>query len=58
MEVEDIILSPEAISRAVYMVKREEYLKRHIYDIYKGKDGKWYTYLPDETKKFGRRKAP
>ena len=57
MEVEDIILSPEAISRVVCMVKREEYLKRHVYDIYKGKDGKWYTYLPDETKRFGRRQV-
>ena len=57
MEVEDIILSPEAISRAISMVKREEFLKRHKYNIYKGRDGFWYTYLPDETKKFKRRQV-
>ena len=55
MEVEDIILSPEAISRAISMIKREEYLRKHKYDIYKGRDGDWYTYLPDDTKKYKRR---
>lgn len=57
MAVEDIILTPEVISRVINMIKREEYLKRHNYDIYKGRDGKWYTYLPDETKKFKRRQV-
>ena len=51
---ENIILSPEAISRALSMIKREEYLKKHRYEIYQGKDGKWYTYLPDKDR--GRRK--
>ena len=55
MGVEDIILSPEAISRAISMIKREEYLRKHKYDIYKGRNGDWYTYLPDDTKKYKRR---
>lgn len=29
------------------MNKREDLLKKHPYKIYQGKDGKWYTYLPD-----------
>ena len=36
-------------------MKREELLKKHQYKIWQGKDGKWYTYLPDESKKDGRR---
>lgn len=34
-------------------MKREELLKKHPYKTWQGKDGKWYTYLPDEEK--GRR---
>ena len=34
-------------------MKREELLKKHPYKTWQGKDGKWYTYLPDEKK--GRR---
>lgn len=31
-------------------MKREELLSKHPYKIYQGKDGKWYTYLPNEKK--------
>lgn len=31
-------------------MKREKILKRHPYKIWEGKDGKWYTYLPNEEK--------
>lgn len=30
------------------MKTRAEYLSKHEYKIWQGKDGKWYTYLPDE----------
>ncbi len=36
-------------------MKREELLKKHQYKIWQGKDGKWYTYLSDESKKDKRR---
>ena len=36
------------------MKERERLLKEHIYSIWKGKDGKWYTYLPDKAKKRGK----
>lgn len=55
MRVEDIILNSEGISKAINMARREEFLKRHKYSIYNGCDGKWYTYLPDDTKKYKRR---
>ena len=32
------------------MSKKQKYLAMHNYDIYQGKDGEWYTYLPDENK--------
>lgn len=32
------------------MQKRKEYIDKHPYKIWKGKDGKWYSYLPDEKK--------
>ena len=38
------------------MKKEEYYLSLHKYEIYQGKDGKWYTYLPDSRQKQGRRK--
>ena len=35
--------------------KRKKYLEMHKYSVYEGKDGKWYTTLPDAEK--GRRKV-
>lgn len=31
-------------------MKRKELLEKHPYKIWQGKDGKWYTYLPDDKK--------
>ena len=38
------------VQEQVEMNKREEILERHPYDIWKGKDGNWHTYLPDKEK--------
>ena len=35
--------------------QREKYLNKHPYSTYQGKDGKWYTTLPDKEK--GRKKV-
>lgn len=43
------------VQNSMEAMKREELLKQHPYKIWQGKDGKWYTYLPDEGKKDGRR---
>lgn len=38
------------VQEQIEMKKREELLERHPYKIWEGKDGKWYTYLPDRKK--------
>lgn len=48
--VENGILDLALVENIIEMQKKEEYLKKHPYKIYEGKDGKWYTYLPDEKK--------
>lgn len=35
------------VQEQIEMNKRKELLDKHPYKIWKGKDGKWYTYLPD-----------
>lgn len=51
--VENGIIDTALLQEKIEMQKREEYLKKHPYDIWQGTDGKWRTYLPDEIK--GRR---
>lgn len=53
----DGIINVEDVQRGLAMKKDERYLALHQYEIYEGKDGKWYTYLPDRTQKQGRRKV-
>lgn len=48
--LENGILDLSYVQEKVEMNKREELLKKHPYKIWEGKDGKWYTYLPDEKK--------
>ena len=38
------------VQEEVEMNKRKELLEKHPYKIWNGKDGKWYTYLPDPEK--------
>lgn len=38
------------VQEKINMEKRNELLEKHPYKIWEGKDGKWYTYLPDEKK--------
>lgn len=39
------MLDITAITTMITMKKREEILKRHEYRVWKGKNGRWYTYL-------------
>lgn len=50
------IINVEDVQQVLNMKKEEYYLSLHKYEMYKGKDGKWYTYLPDKTQNHGRRK--
>lgn len=40
---------------AMKQIKREQYLKKHSYTIWEGGNGRWYTYVSDETTAKGRK---
>ncbi len=44
------IIDIEDVQEKIEMREREELLSKHPYKIWEGKDGKWYTYLPDKEK--------
>lgn len=44
------IINLDDIRINIENMKREELLKKHCFNIWQGKNGKWYTYLPDEEK--------
>ncbi len=55
---DDIIKSTDARNEFIMedIQRREkEILKKHKYSVWQGKDGSWYTYIPDESKKSRRR---
>lgn len=43
----DGMIDLNTIRQKFEMNEREKYLKRHNSKIWQGKDGKWYTYVPD-----------
>lgn len=45
--LENDMIEISYVQEKIEMKKREALLKKHPYEIWKGKDGKWYTYLPD-----------
>lgn len=45
--VEHGMIDTKLVQEQVEMQKRKELLEKHPYKIYQGKDGIWYTYLPD-----------
>lgn len=53
--LENGMIDMSYIQEQIEMKKREELLARHPYQIWEGKDGKWRTYITDETKQNGRR---
>lgn len=38
------------VQNSVEAMKKKELLEKHPYKIWQGKDGKWYTYMPDEKR--------
>ena len=48
--VENGIIDADAIRKQIEMKEREQLLAKHTYEIWKGKNNKWYTYLPDKEK--------
>jgi integrase len=53
--LENDIISRDDIQKRIEMNERKKYLKEHAYEIWQGKDSKWYTYLPSETASNGRK---
>lgn len=47
--LENDMIDLSYIQEQVEMKKREKYLKMHPYNVWKGKNGKWYTYLPNDN---------
>lgn len=45
------MINVSCIEEQINMNKRKELLEKHPYKIWKGSDGKYHTYLPDEDKK-------
>ena len=43
------------VQNSMEEMKRNQLLEKHPYKIWEGNDGKWRTYLPDDSKKDGRR---
>lgn len=48
--IENGMIDAAYVRDMIEMQKRKEILEKHPYKIWEGKDGKWYTYLPDEEK--------
>lgn len=48
--IENGIINLSHIQETVEMNKRKELLEKHPYKIWKGKDGRYYTYLPNPNK--------
>lgn len=44
------IINLSDVQNSIEAMKRKELLEKHPYKIWEGKDGKWYTYLPDDKK--------
>lgn len=50
------IINLDEVSDRVYEMKNKKFLERHPYKISKNRDGRYSSYLPDETKPNNRRK--
>lgn len=53
--VENGIIDIGDVQNAMTKKHREALLKQHPFDIYRGKDGRYRTYVKDETNGYGRR---
>ena len=47
---DDGILDLSQLQESIAMKKRKDMLEKHPYSLWEGKNGKWYTYLPDKQK--------
>ena len=52
--VKNGIIDQRGVEIEMRNARRKSLLAQHNYTVYQGKDGRWYSYLPDEDK--GRKK--
>lgn len=48
--IDNDMIDMSFVQEQIKMKKREELLNKHPYKIWEGKDGRWYTYIPDKEK--------
>lgn len=48
--IQNGMIDTALVQEKIEMLKKKEILKKHPYKIWEGKNGKWYTYLPDDEK--------
>lgn len=48
---EDDMFNMAYFQEQIKMKNRKDLLNKHPYDIFQGKDGRWYTYFPDAERK-------
>lgn len=53
--IENGMIDIDTIREKIEMNERKKYLEMHESKIWKSTDGKWYTFVPDCTKKDGRK---
>ena len=53
--IENGMLDTALVQEKIEMQKRAEILKNHQYKIWQASNGRWRTYLPDDSRKEGRR---
>lgn len=49
------IIDLSAIQDSIIMNERKKYLEKHIFSTWQENDDKYYTYLPDDNNKRGKR---
>lgn len=46
--IDNAIIDSSNVQNSLKAMKRKELLEKHAYEVWEGKDGKWYTYLPSQ----------
>lgn len=53
--IENGIIDIDTIQKKIEMNERKKFIEKHNYSIWEGKDGKFYTYLPDGESQRGKK---
>lgn len=49
------IINLDSVKAEMNKKRLKELVEKHPYSIYQGKDGRWRTYIPDSSNKYGRK---